>query len=582
MQIENLVKKLCSKLAKNDILEEIPKRELFDLMKQSKENVELTLNYIFKLLESKKHSQSRYNLLLLINEIIYKSNHFRQRFLLKSLWFINIMDQVVDPKEWHIKLKKKLKELVNEWNDSMINIPELIGLAQLINAEVDHETEQLELERDVINPTSDSREIFSKELRLQKYFNFFDNEYQSFYQNAISQTLQGENIQMLLIPKLVEKYPNNVDETIKNPMGKAYEIEINLEKPKYIESDETKIIFDSLRENLHIQNKIYKEISNVLKTLMRVDDLDRSRHENRVKELLDLKGLVLDSLTKSNEILNNTTNEVDSDEDEVFEEAESSTKAIPETIVLAQSVATSRSRKGENAIKHIVPTVVKSKGLKQVFGTPPIHQIEVNFDSVPKVQSDNLNQDLKELFSKAPIVEYDQDLEYWSKTSLKFTDISSNSGLDYHHRFLGDGPSNKSISKETLANMKKRVVYINDSEIVEYTKCGAPLKKGGFCERRDKDKCPFHGIKIDRNENGIPLDPTLYTKPHVVQKQLWETIESDFTHKNENDGLDPIVKKRDSVQRRILKKVSKLAKEKTFDPTDDHEYRDRTVFRWGS
>jgi hypothetical protein len=57
---------------------------------------------------------------------------------------------------------------------------------------------------------------------------------------------------------------------------------------------------------------------------------------------------------------------------------------------------------------------------------------------------------------RAPVVPFDQDLDYWDKTTVPF----NQSGLEFKHRFLGTGEGDRELSKETLAELKKRTIVL--------------------------------------------------------------------------------------------------------------------------
>lgn len=64
----------------------------------------------------------------------------------------------------------------------------------------------------------------------------------------------------------------------------------------------------------------------------------------------------------------------------------------------------------------------------------------------------------------------------------------------------------------------QRVNYERTWEPVKWA-CRAPLKTGQLCPRRDRDKCPFHGPIIPRDEAGNPLRPEDAAKEKAAREQ---------------------------------------------------------------
>ena len=101
--------------------------------------------------------------------------------------------------------------------------------------------------------------------------------------------------------------------------------------------------------------------------------------------------------------------------------------------------------------------------------TQPIYNMESHPKYYTRSNTDNLQQpgtildkthDIAELFKVAPEVSDDDDLYFWDKHDVTFNEISANAGIDFQHRFLGAGPSDRVLSKEALAALKKRHVVL--------------------------------------------------------------------------------------------------------------------------
>ena len=181
----------------------------------------------------------------------------------------------------------------------------------------------------------------------------------------------------------------------------------------------------------------------------------------------------------------------------------------------------------------------------------------------------------------APIVPYDTDLDYWDKTNVPF----NTSGIEFQHRFLGSGSGERYLSQDTLSELKKRTIVLEplglDKELIP---CGAPLKNGGTCPRKDVKKCPIHGDIIPRDEYGNPLDPSHVIQSSSKELQEWEKIEKDIESlipnetkgigKRQLDHLNAPIGAKQRISKRISKKTSVDKIEQ------DLKTRDRNVFKW--
>lgn len=78
------------------------------------------------------------------------------------------------------------------------------------------------------------------------------------------------------------------------------------------------------------------------------------------------------------------------------------------------------------------------------------------------------------------------------------------SGIEPSH-FFGTGSGDNLVPKETLERLKMRTSYF-EARIPKPRHCRTPIPNGKLCPRRDIYECPFHGIIIDRDETGVPID----------------------------------------------------------------------------
>jgi hypothetical protein len=321
-------------------------------------------------------------------------------------------------------------------------------------------------------------------------------------------------------------------------------------------------LFDSFRKIrstlMHFRVKVDRWMSWVCK----VHDDDSQRYERNLKSLIDIKAMILDAVQRGTDVLDDVVVE---DEEEEFVD-------VDDLEVLVR---------GEDSIgekrRELVPFMLTqdAPGLKPVF--PGV--VEGILPEEPVVR----NPKRKEWYEKAPVVPFDRDLEFWGQEHVSVAQVSQHSGLEYHHRFLGDS-SDQPLSGPALESLQKRLVYLPSTSKVEYPPCRAPLRNGTLCKRRDMERCPFHGPIIPRDDVGTPLDAST-SNPKVLS--TWEQIakelqlESPVRPKRRRTELDPVGTK-PSVQKRLLRKSKRISRKAAPDLVLDYQQRDRNAFRWQS
>lgn len=174
----------------------------------------------------------------------------------------------------------------------------------------------------------------------------------------------------------------------------------------------------------------------------------------------------------------------------------------------SSSSETARIEQSDPSKASITPTTVASTAdaSATIFKAPepPFTLSSASAASIPqpthqdkgKSRAPLVQGDRSELLKLAPEVGYDEDLYWWDKTELQFNQMSS--GIEKSHRFMGTSEGENYVSKDTLNQLKKRVVTVEFEYPQEFPPCRAPLPNGGLCQRRDMERCPFHGKIIAR------------------------------------------------------------------------------------
>jgi hypothetical protein len=170
-------------------------------------------------------------------------------------------------------------------------------------------------------------------------------------------------------------------------------------------------------------------------------------------------------------------------------------------------------------------------------------------------------------------------LEYWDKTDVPF----NTSGLEFQHRFLGAGTGERLLSKETVDKLKMRTISLPAPESIPIERsCNAPLKNGKLCRRKDLRICPVHGVIIERDSEGYPLDDSVISISDSIPE--WQKLEDAVNRAH------PIEKRKSQIED-IKKKTSKqridskLSKSERVQSSSDVfeanlRLRDRQAFKW--
>ncbi|KAJ3323267.1 hypothetical protein HDV06_002034 [Boothiomyces sp. JEL0866] len=323
-----------------------------------------------------------------------------------------------------------------------------------------------------------------------------------------------------------------------------------------VENSDTGILYDTLREQYGVllicKNKVDRWLALVTKT----EDEDTARQQDILKKLIDTK-MELGLLENVQNILDRVQIADESDDSNDFEDLDDYKPT--ETVQPTKAISPKKT--------HIY--TMKSKGLEPVFkqrnSFVPIELEETTEEIV--------NPELKEYFDKAPVIEYGQDLEYWSQKPT-FHQISSNAILQ-SHRFMGSS-DDKELPQETIEQLTKRAVFLEPAPLPDIRECGARLKNGSTCKRKDLKKCPFHGPIIPRDKEGYALDPSQEIKKETIPE--WKkAIEREIEAERPDPNTVRLSKKKDSKHN-----IRQVLKKRTSEPDMIEKYKrqDKSVFRW--
>ncbi|KAH6563319.1 hypothetical protein BASA50_005604 [Batrachochytrium salamandrivorans] len=618
--------------------------------KASDANINTAFKTIFRLM-NRKHSQIRFACVQLCNELMLRSAHFRFLLLEQldpflSLCFGDDKIPVPPPAEWANRLKVLAASCISQWHLKFSAVfGQLLVAIQVAQPFLENNSAGSQ-ESQVLPPIStiNRQQERTKQLRLEKYHQIRTNFSQI---SARTQCLE------MMMPSLDEHPLDDIDkfdssqtksppETYKQSIqsyglgSNSYSLQVTVPRVGFaVESFENKALFDTLREcSSLLRNKHLPQISLWIDIVTKAEDPDKREHEAFLKKIIDMKWSALNNLEKTKDLLqfsktsddephsaNHTTqntynfieteNELEEngdDDDEEFFEVPPNPDISEQLPSVEVGSSTQDTHPSSVTLGYSLPNSLR---IEHSEADP-----EMIVESTSKDECSSMDTGLKSLFEIAPEVPYGSDLDFWDKKAVPFSTLSSHAGIDYHHRFLGDSSSDRIVSEDAMASLRKRNVYLTTAPPTDIQACRAPLKNGTLCPRRDLIRCPIHGRIITRDDMGTPInhedtivEPTEATESARASsvsrapsrrndKRLprdgsaWQLIEADVDKafrllpsrpKRESKLVD-LTKKPNPIQHRISKRLAKLSKASVCNHPDDAELlakvQDRNVNRW--
>ncbi|KAI9343113.1 hypothetical protein BDR26DRAFT_858570 [Obelidium mucronatum] len=271
------------------------------------------------------------------------------------------------------------------------------------------------------------------------------------------------------------------------------------------ESVDNKVLFDELRESRKLLARFLGLIQGWVRTVSLEEIEEQAVVNSQLKRLLDLKNQIESLKSKADVLLSHastSSNDNDDNEDnddfndEVFEEIPNDEEpAIPASFMAA---VISNTNKQSNLDDDTSTFMKSSSSSGSTSTTTPAGSFSASSStSRSKTPANRVHlpreSTIEDLLKAAPVVDFDTDLYYWDKKEIPF----NTTGIDFHHRFLGDGRGENMIPEHIMEDLRKRTVIV-EPEHVEIPPCRARLRNGKLCPRRDMVKCPFHGVVVPR------------------------------------------------------------------------------------
>ncbi|KAK9712486.1 hypothetical protein K7432_007106 [Basidiobolus ranarum] len=545
-------------------------KEFKKICKSSNDNVESAYQLLMTQLK-KKHAQIRYSCVQLIETLFSRSHHFRcllsEEFSVFLQYTVGIHGyDLPPPKESADKLRELTLDLVKCWNlkfgDTYKQLA--LGCQYLKNHLKIDFSDRSTFTR---GPLTDEKQERIKAAR-RKRFDRIKEEMGEELATILDNLRQMDSCFEILVPRFDESVEETLDQTptpgkssireIVNMHGlgsNRYKITIDLNTAKESldinENSENSAIYETLRESYRIlDHKHLNQVNDWISQLMKSESHNEQDRNDLLKKAIDLRNALQTAKSKSHDLQIDKENHIvadddDDDESEVeFEEVPVFTQenqpstssahiALDDKPLVELKRDTTRAKPVNKVSKSVYHDTIFS--LKNELGLeedPTIAQFKPPTipKNPPKITDpidvaspiSQESQEIQELLKRAPIVEYDTDLDFWETKELPF----NTSGLEYSHRFYGTSSGENLVSKDTLDRMKMRTTYYKPQP-KEIKACRAPMKSGKLCTRRDLVRCPFHGKIIPRDEYGRASEPQGDCTREEKKAETWEDLEED-------------------------------------------------------
>ncbi|XP_015928046.2 UV-stimulated scaffold protein A isoform X1 [Parasteatoda tepidariorum] len=644
------------------ILDETSMKKLKNICKSSNEYVYFTYNVLMTQLR-KEHSEIRYSVLLIINELFQRSSLFRKLLENDLEEFLELVaesdpDQPLPlPQAAAKDLKLKSIEFLRAWTskfgEKCVRLElALTYLQKCLKIDFSDMEARSIAERERLR-----REQEKLERIMNEKVNRVKNEMLEISDEISNTALQMENCFKLLIPHPTEFFSlddfstteeQNTDHSGKENQAENPDIQSDSNKNLKIKTNDDALRhhgLHSMRDTITIELKesselavkvnednqpivenledLYKEMSTrffpAVKRWLKI--LTKGNNcTDTLKKAIDLKQLIESVFEKYKELKIKSgfcdgDDDLDDEDDDFIEVKEKEgyeAKAVAESCTpasLSQPSCSKTLTEAEMASKWNLthskedvkdPTSAASTLMK----LSRKHDVSQEKDSSICVSTKPADKKRRkdELLEKAPVLPYDIDLYHWEEEKLDAPE-QIKYDLDKFWLTKDDQEENEALREAQIASMRTRKIdFSGKFEPVKFA-CRAPLPSGKLCPRKDRVKCPFHGIIVKRDADGKPIDspdstpgPSTSTAPKVPDWQdpsLLKDIEAatgvnlkipqkKARGKKKECGLTNIKKKNNNVRERLSKKVVKGYKHyaSKLDEMDRKRFNDKFGDQW--
>lgn len=268
------------------------------------------------------------------------------------------------------------------------------------------------------------------------------------------------------------------------------------EGEKVQEDSDNKVVFDALRELYKLLlTKHMVTVQEWISVLIRVEVADNRFRDSVLKEFIDIRNCIKTVKKKCEESVCALVNTINHNEEDIWEEGtiasfDNGNSDPPIEQTANSSILSPR----EDAVKEASECSKK--------GSQKRNKASKGNEKIVCESSGTASDPLKnKLLAEAPVMQWGSFLDNWG-SNRDF--LANQRGLELEGHW-GRVDYDAVIPAEKIAELNVQATLYKE-EPIEIQQCRAPLKKGGFCQRRDLKVCPFHGPIVPRDDQGKPIN----------------------------------------------------------------------------
>ncbi|KAH7424727.1 hypothetical protein KP509_11G021700 [Ceratopteris richardii] len=468
-------------------------------VRASDDNVRLAHDLLLAKLK-KKHSQVRYLVVLLMDELFMRSKLFRtllvnnfDTFMVFSVGY-HVSNPLPPPVNRATALRAKSMEVLEKWNDNfgLHYKPLRLGYEYLRDT-LHLQFPNLRQAAAQAEQQKKERELRSQALVLEKYERL-KHDFPAL-SSDIEQTLK----QLEECFEILEAEDNGRDASAKESDVKddddAEDYEVNSlrralsqaasKAPVMLETQDNKPIFDTMRDLCKlICHQHSSAIDDWMLVLIRVDTQDRDSRDFLFKRVIDIRNCLSQAKRKCLNLgINIQEHNKDDQEDEIIWEEGGIDNGEASATELAQEAETRKAA---------VTSIKKDDDLL-------ITQIE-NLPAATSEFTSGEKSNRSQLLQEAPVLPWGPYLDRWGAEHI--VPLNQRGLLLESH--WGRVDYDALVPADKVVELNMRASYYTPVK-EEIPPCLAPLKNGGLCQRRDLRVCPLHGPIKQRDSNGNVL-----------------------------------------------------------------------------
>ncbi|KAK4782961.1 hypothetical protein SAY86_007335 [Trapa natans] len=503
------------------------------LVRYSNTELQIAAHTLMTLMK-RNHSQVRFLSLHIVDELFMRSKLFRNLIIknLDQLLTLSVGFRRNAPLPAPLgiasRLRAKAIEFLEKWNASFgIHYRQLrLGFDYLKN------TLKFQFPDSQGNAARIQQERMEREIRtreiMQKKFSALKDNFTSIKEEVLSAIHEIEQC-LDIVHTRDELVPlTHIDDEDELHSHELLQIRLASLKEggRVHENKDNKVVFDTIRELYKLLvTKHLPLIQESINIVVRVDAIDSKVRDSTLKELINLQNKIHAGKRRcensvSDVLVSRSHSEEEEDfwEEEKVGEVEESTRKTPE--------------EHSDDISLLSICMLNDNSLRcsekdfSINRNPGCAFVANGSDSMKR-----------KLLAEAPVVKWGSYLDNWGSKDVV---LANQRGLELENHW-GRVDYDAVIPADKISELNVQATLYKEKQVIAVP-CGAPLRSGSFCQRRDLKVCPFHGPIIPRDSEGRPVNQVSsadkrvqYPPNDFVKKLAEESVKNVRTRDREEE-----------------------------------------------